>query len=60
NVSGLELRNQPAERGEALPDEFDGRVLDPNGVEIDLPFRVFKRLKRMHLLERDRKTGMRM
>jgi hypothetical protein len=42
-VSGLELRNQPAERGEALPDEFDGRVLNPDGVEIDLPYWVFKR-----------------
>jgi hypothetical protein len=58
-VSGLELRNQPAERGEALPDEFDGRVLNPNGVEIDLPYWVFKRLKKLHLLERDRKTGKR-
>ncbi|MBN2319730.1 MAG: hypothetical protein JXR49_11660 [Acidobacteria bacterium] len=42
-----------------MPDEFDGRVLDPNGVEIDLPYRVFKRLKKLHLLERDRITGKR-
>jgi hypothetical protein len=40
-------------------DEFDGRVLNPNGVEIDLPYWVFKRLKKLHLLERDRKTGKR-
>ncbi len=37
--------------------EFDGRVLNPSGVEIDLPFWAFKRLKKLHLLERDRKTG---
>ena len=42
-----------------MPDEFDGRVLNPDGVEIDLPFRVFKRLKKLHLLERDRETGKR-
>ncbi len=39
--------------------EFDGRVLNPSGVEIDLPFWVFKRLKKLHLLERDRETGKR-
>jgi hypothetical protein len=33
--------------GEALSDEFDGKVLNPYGVEIDLPFWVFKRLKRL-------------
>jgi len=42
-----------------LSDDFDGKVLNPNGVEIDLPFWVFKRLKKLHLLERDRKTGKR-
>ena len=42
-----------------MSDEFDGRVLNPNGVEIDLPYWVFKRLKKLHLLERDRKTGKR-
>ena len=42
-----------------MSDEFDGRVLNPNGVEIDIPYWVFKRLKKMHLLERDRKTGKR-
>jgi hypothetical protein len=42
-----------------LSDEFDGRVLNPKGVEIDLPYWVFKRLKKLHLLERDRKTGKR-
>jgi hypothetical protein len=57
-MSGLELRNQPAERGEALPDEFDGKVLNPNGIEIDLPYWVFKRLKKLHMLESDRETGL--
>jgi hypothetical protein len=37
---------------------YDVRVLNPSGVEIDLPFWVFKRLKKLHLLERDR-TGKR-
>lgn len=36
-----------------LGKEFDGRVLNPSGVEIDLPFWAFKRLKKLHLLERD-------
>jgi hypothetical protein len=35
------------------------RVLNPLGVEIDLPFWVFKRLKKLHLIERDRETGKR-
>ncbi len=39
--------------------EFDGKILNPHGVEIDLPFWVFKRLKKLHLLERDSTTGMR-
>jgi hypothetical protein len=39
--------------------EFDGRVLNPSGVEIELPFWVFKRLRKLHLLERDRETGKR-
>jgi hypothetical protein len=59
SVSGLELRNQPAEIGEALSDDFDGKVLNPSGVEIDLPFWVFKQLKKLHLLERDSETGKR-
>jgi hypothetical protein len=42
-----------------LSDDFDGKVLNPSGVEIDLPFWVFKRLKKLHLLERDRETGKR-
>lgn len=58
-MSGLELRNQPAKTGEALSEDFDGKVLNPQGVEIDLPFWVFKRLKKLHLLERDRETGKR-
>jgi hypothetical protein len=45
--------------GEALSDEFDGKILNPHGVEIDLPFWVFKRLKKLRLLERDPETGMR-
>ncbi len=42
---------------EARVEEFDGRVLNPSGVEIDIPFWVFKRLKKLHLIERDRDTG---
>ena len=42
-----------------MSDEFDGRVLNPEGVLIDLPFWVFKRLKKLNLLERDRETGRR-
>ena len=42
-----------------MSDEFDGRVLNPKGVLIDLPFWVFKRLKKLNLLERDRETGRR-
>ncbi len=44
---------------ELLTEEFDGRVLNPSGLEIHLPFWVFKRLKKLHLLERDRETGKR-
>jgi len=44
---------------EPLGGEFDCRVLNPSGVEIDLPFWAFKRLKKLHLLERDRETGKR-
>jgi len=36
---------------------LDVRVLNPFGVEIDLPFWAFKRLKTLHLLERDRQSG---
>jgi hypothetical protein len=45
--------------GESLSDEFDAKILNPYGVEIDLPFWVLKRLKKMRLLERDPATGMR-
>ena len=31
--------------GEALSGEFGGKVLNPDGIEIDLPFLVFKVLK---------------
>ena len=34
-------------------------ILNPHGVEIDLPFWVFKRLRKLHLLERDSASGMR-
>ena len=37
---------------------FEGKVINPFGIEIDLPLWVFKRLKRLHLLERDRPTGL--
>jgi hypothetical protein len=43
----------------SLAKEFDGRVLNPSGVEIDLPYWAFKRLKKLHLLERDPETGKR-
>ena len=42
-----------------MSEDFDGTVLNPFGVEIDLPFWVFKQLKKLHLLERDRETGKR-
>ena len=42
---------------ESLRKEFYGRVLNPSGAEIDLPFWAFKRLKKLHLLERDPGTG---
>ena len=57
--AGWNSKNNQLDIGEALSDEFDGKVLNPYGVEIDLPFWVFKRLKRLRLLERDSATGMR-
>jgi len=42
-----------------LSDKFDGRVLDSNGVEIGFTCCEFKRFKKLHLLERNRKTGKR-
>ena len=42
-----------------MSEDFDGTVLNPFGVEIDLPFWVFKQLKKLHLLKRDRETGKR-
>jgi hypothetical protein len=44
---------------ESLREEFDGRVLNRLGVEINIPFWAFKRLKKLHLLERDPETGKR-
>ena len=40
-----------------MPYDFDGKVLNPFGIEIDLPHWVFVRLKKPHLLERNRPTG---
>ena len=45
--------------GEALSHNFDGKVLNPYGIEIDLPSRAFKRLKKLHLLQRDREGSLR-
>jgi hypothetical protein len=42
-----------------LSDEFDGWILNPEGVLIDLPFWVFKRLKKVNPLESQPKTGRR-
>ena len=39
--------------------DFDGTVINPYGKQIDLPYWVFTRLKRLHLLERDHWTGLR-
>jgi len=50
---------KPARRGEALSEEPNISVLTPDGVEIELPFQIFKQLKKLHLLERDRITGKR-
>jgi hypothetical protein len=36
-----------------------GKIFHPHGVEIDLPFWLFKRLKKLQLLERDGATGRR-
>lgn len=44
--------------GGALSCDLDRKVLNPNGVETDLPFWVFKRLKKLHLLDRNHKTGL--
>ncbi len=37
--------------GEALSYDFDGKAINPNGVEIDLPFWAFKRLKKLPLFQ---------
>jgi len=42
---------------ESLRREFDVRLLNPFGAEVDIPFWAFKRLKKLHLLERDKETG---
>jgi hypothetical protein len=46
------------ETGEAMSALFDGKVINPYGVVIDLPHWVFVRLKRFRLLEREIETGM--
>jgi hypothetical protein len=56
--AGWSSKNNHLLLGEALSYEFEGKVLNPSGIEIDLPFWVFKRLKKLHLLERDHPTGM--
>jgi hypothetical protein len=48
--SGCRSKNNFLLLGEALSNEFEGMVLNPFGVEIDLPFWVFKRLKKLRLL----------
>ena len=57
--AGWSSKNNHLLLGEALSYEFEGKVLNPFGIKIDLPFWVFKRLKKLHLLERDSATGMR-
>jgi hypothetical protein len=42
---------------EALAYEFEGAVLNPFGVDIGLPLRIFECLKKLYMLERDRPTG---
>jgi hypothetical protein len=42
-----------------LSDEFDIKIRNPRGFESGLPFWVFKRLKKLRLLDRDPATGMR-
>ncbi len=55
--AGWSSKNNHLQLGEALFYQFEGKVLNPFGVDIDLPLWVFKRLKKLHLLERDRPTG---
>jgi hypothetical protein len=38
---------------------FDGRVLNPSGMEIRIPYWAYRRLKKLHLLERDLDSGRR-
>jgi hypothetical protein len=55
--AGWSSKNNHLLIGEALSFEFEGKVLNPYGIDIDLPHWVFTRLKKLHLLERDRPTG---
>ncbi len=55
--AGWSSKNNHLQLGKALSNEFEGKVLNPFGVDIDLPFWAFKRLKKLHLLEGDRPTG---
>jgi hypothetical protein len=55
--AGWSSKNNHLLVGEALSYDFEGKVLNPFGLEIDLPLWVFRRLKQLHLLERDRPTG---
>ena len=43
--------------GKALSDVVDGGILNPHGVQIDIPFWVFKRLKKLRLLEHNPEAG---
>jgi hypothetical protein len=47
----------PPLSGEVLSYEFEAKAPNPFGVDIDIPLWVFKQLKKLHLLERDRPTG---
>ncbi len=58
-MSELERKNNQLRIGETASDEFGTKILNPHGFEIDLPFLVLKRLKKLRLLKRDCVTGLR-
>jgi hypothetical protein len=49
--AGWNSKNTHLLLGEALSYKFEGKVLNPFGIEIDLPFWVFKRLKNYIFLD---------
>src|SRR5512143_1457009 len=53
-ASGLELARNHLQLIEAWSYDFDGNALNRRVVEIDLPFWVFKRLKKLRVTEHDR------